>query len=347
MATLMRRALLQAPNDLVIEEVSIPELSAGDVLLRVDAALLCGTDVRIFNGTKTKNVSLPSVLGHEFAGTVVDVNGQLPDGLNTGDQVCVYPLLPCGECAACRRGHENICQHREAFGYQHPGGLSEFIRVPARAVKNLVPLPGVPAREAAIVEPMACALNGQQLARIGASEALLVSGCGPLGQMHIRLARAMGVKRIAAVDPVAERRDLAVTSGADLVLAPGEDTVAELKDWSDGGLDALIMAVGRTDALEPYLPILGPGARVSVFAGFASADKIAVTANDIHYNEWTFVGASSCRLDGFHTVADLISSGKVVVSDLLGSVLPLEKTEEAIGLVQAAADMRVGVDPHA
>ena len=119
-----------------------PTLEPGDVLLRVDAALLCGTDVRIYEGRKQKNVTFPTVLGHEFAGTVVDANGPLPDGVAMGDQVAVYPLVTCGVCAACRKGHENICRNRKAFGYQLTGGLSQFVRVPAVAGRTWCRCPG-------------------------------------------------------------------------------------------------------------------------------------------------------------------------------------------------------------
>jgi len=341
--TTMRQAILSGPNQMSIEDVPIPKLEPRDVLVKVDATLLCGTDVRIYTGTKSRNVSFPTVLGHEFSGHIVSSNGSLPDGLTTGERVCIYPLVPCLKCAACRKGHENICRNRVAFGYQLPGGLSQYVRVPARAVQNIVPIPGVSPQEAAIVEPMACAYNGQKLADIGSAETLLVVGCGPLGLIHIRLAKALGVPRIVAIDPIAKRRAIAKASGADVVFAPGEETAAAINDWSNGGIDVLIMAIGRVDALAPYLGCLAPGARVSVFAGFGSAADLVIPANDIHYNEWKIVGASACRLDGFHVVAGLISSKKIIVSDLIGTQFPLEQTTDALDAASSGNDMRVGV----
>ena len=246
----LRQAVLHQPNDLRIEEVRMPTLEPGDVLLRVDAALLCGTDVRIYEGRKQKNVTFPSVLGHEFAGTVVDANGPLPAGVTMGDQVAVYPLVTCGECAACRKGHENICRNRKAFGYQLTGGLSQYVRVPAVARQNLVPVPGVSAAEAAIIEPVACAYNGQKLAGMSRAETALIVGCGPLGLIHAGLAKNFGVEKVAAVDPIAGRRDMATRFGADLVLEPGPDAADQLNEFSDGGIDVLVMAIGRIDALD-------------------------------------------------------------------------------------------------
>jgi 2-desacetyl-2-hydroxyethyl bacteriochlorophyllide A dehydrogenase len=330
-----------------IEQSALPVLQPGDVLLRVDSALLCGTDVRIFEGRKQKNVTFPTVLGHEFAGTVVDANGPLPEGIQMGDQVAVYPLVTCGECTACRRGHENICRNRKAFGYQLTGGLSQYVHVPAVARKNLVPVPGVPAAQAAIIEPVACAYNGQNLAGMAKAQTALIVGCGPLGLIHAGLAKSFGVEKVAAVDPIAGRREMATRFGADLVLEPGPDTAATLDDFTDGGIDVLVMAIGRIDALTPYLGNLAPGARVSVFAGFGADADLAVSANDVHYNEWTIVGASSCRLDGFHAVAPMVASGQLPVSELIGTQLPLDRAVEAIQLAGSGADMRVGVDPWA
>ena len=172
-----------------------------------------------------------------------------------------------------------------------------------------MPVPGVPATEAAIIEPVACAYNGQKLAGMPHAQTALIVGCGPLGLIHVGLAKNLGVEKVAAVDPIAGRREMATRFGADLVLEPGPDAAGTLDEFSDGGIDVLVMAIGRIDALTPYLGCLAPGAAVSVFAGFGADADLAVSANDVHYNEWTIVGASSCRLDGFHAVAPMVAAG--------------------------------------
>jgi L-iditol 2-dehydrogenase len=347
----MKHAVLHAPLDLKVQETEVPALETGDLLLRVESALMCGTDVRIYEGRKKRNVTYPTVMGHEFSGTVVDSGGPLPSGLATGDLVSVYPLLPCGECVACTREHPNICRNRVAFGYQLAGGFAQFVRVPAAAVRagNMVPAGDVSSGAAALVEPLACAYNGQRLASAAGAPTMLVTGCGPLGLMHIRLAKQLGVQRIAAVDPIPLRRAVAEASGADLTLTPGPDAARRIRDWTGGaGIDVLVMAVGRTDALHPYLEALAPGARVSVFAGFSGeGTALEIPANDIHYNEWTVVGASSCRLDDFQEVAGLVRSGALQVDDLLGTQLPIDDIVGAVELTASGRDMRVGVAPWA
>ncbi|MHA6631793.1 alcohol dehydrogenase catalytic domain-containing protein [Pseudonocardia sichuanensis] len=347
----MKQAVLHAPLNLEVEENDTPALDAGDVLLRVENALVCGTDVRIYEGRKKRNVTYPTVMGHEFSATIADSAGPLPDHLSLGDLVCVYPLLPCGGCVACTRDHPNICRNRVAFGYQLPGGFSQFVRVPSAAVRagNIVAVGDTSPAAAAMVEPLACAYNGQRLARAEGAETMLVCGCGPLGLMHIRLARQLGVQCIVAVDPIAQRRAVAEASGADLALAPDDDVARQVLDVTGGaGIDVLVMAVGHTDALHPYLGVLAPGARVSVFAGFSGEGAaLEIPANDIHYNEWTIVGASSCRLSDFRMAAGLVRSGALQVDDLLGAQLPIGEVVAAIELAASGRDMRVGVAPWA
>jgi L-iditol 2-dehydrogenase len=163
--------------------------------------------------------------------------------------------------------------------------------------------------------------------------------------MHIRLAKAQGVKTVFAVDPNTARHQIARNSGADHVFAPGQDVADKVFGLTDGGVDVVIMAVGRNDALTPYLRILAPGARISAFAGFNSGDVLDIPANDIHYNEYEVVGASSCRLENFQTVAPMVASGQLQVADLVGTQLSLEQVHEAFELVASGKDLRVGVDP--
>jgi L-iditol 2-dehydrogenase len=346
----VKQAILSAPLQMDILDVPIPALESGDCLLRVESALVCGTDIRIYEGTKKKNVSYPTVMGHEFSGTITESNGELPDGLALGDLVAVYPLVPCGACVACLRGKANICRNRAAFGYQLPGGFAEYVRVPAAAVKagNMVKVNGVKPNSAAIIEPLSCAYNGLKLIDASNARALLVTGCGPLGLMHIRLAKAIGVQQIIAVDPSEERLRVAEASGAQLALAPGDGVVDAIRDFTDGaGVDAMVVAVGRADAFEPYLDALAPGAKVNLFAGFPTGkDVLQVPANEVHYNEYSLVGSSSCHLSDFEYVAGLVSDGTLAVDDLVTTTLGIDDTVGALEAAKAGHDLRVGVSAH-
>lgn len=343
----MKQAILNGPLDMAIQDTEAPSLEPGDCLLRVESALVCGTDIRIYEGKKKKNVTYPTVMGHEFSGTVVQSNGPLPEGLELGDLVAVYPIVPCGRCAACVRGRENICRNRMAFGYQIPGGFAEYVHVPAAAMRagNLVKVNGVHPNSAAVIEPLACAYNGLKLIDAPVAKALLVVGCGPLGLMHIRLARALGVEQIVAVDPSEQRLKVAAESGARLTLTPEANTAREIRDFIGGdGVDAMVVAVGRADAFEPYLDALAPGAKVNLFAGFPTGeDVLAVSANEVHYNEYSLVGSSSCHLSDFEAVATMVADGTLQVDDLVTTTLPIEETVAALEAAKAGQDLRVGI----
>lgn len=343
----MKQAVLKAPRELVIEEVPVPGLAPGDALVRVESALICGTDLRIFDGTKTKNVVYPSVLGHEFAGTIVNSAGPLPEGLRIGDRVAVYPLVQCGECAACIRGRGNICRRRRAFGYQIDGGFAEFVRIPVEAVRagNLVPVGDTPADVAAVIEPLACAYNGQRLIGAERARSMLVVGSGPLGLLHIRLARALGVDTVVAVDPAEHRRAIAVESGATVALHPDEVTTDKADELTDAaGFDTMVVAVGRADAIEPYLAMLAPGGRVNIFAGFPSGtDRVTFSANDVHYNETLIVGSSSCQLSDFRRVAELIRHGVIAAEGLVTAHLPIDDLDAALERARQGVDLRISI----
>ena len=213
----------------------------------------------------------------------------------------------------------------------------------ADARRNLVPVNNVPPLEAAIVEPVSCALNGQNLAEVAGARTILVAGAGP-PRSHPHEARpGPGVPTVVPVEPNPARHAIARASGADAVPAPSGDIADRIRDIAPEGIDVVIMAIGRPEALTPYLGILAPGARVSVFAGFNSEATLRFVANDIHDNEYKIVGASSCRLENLQRIAPMIDSGRLVVKDLIGTQLPLERAADAIRLAASGSDTRVGV----
>ena len=307
----------------------MPELQPGDVLLRVDAALLCGTDVRIYQGRKQRTSPSPLCWATNSPARWSTPTAHCPTGWPWAIRL---RCTPCDlrRCVACRKGHENICKNRKAFGYQLTGGLSQYVRVPAVARQNLVPVPGVPAAEAAIIEPVACAYNGQKLAGMSRAQIALIVGCAsrvvivpwPGQELGRGPGRGGRSDRQAADDGHPFR-------GGSRFGTRSAGPPDQLNDFSNGGIDVLVMAIGPIDALTPYLGCLAPGASVSVFAGFgADADLPRASANDVHYNEWNIVGASSCRLDGFHAVAPMVASGTLPVAELIGTQLPLDRAVE-------------------
>ncbi|MGH3454068.1 MAG: alcohol dehydrogenase catalytic domain-containing protein, partial [Nocardioidaceae bacterium] len=197
----MKVARFYEPGDVRIEDASEPAAGVGEVKIRVGACSTCGTDVKIYNHGH-QHLDPPRVMGHEVAGDVVDVGDDVT-GWASGERVQVIAAVPCGRCQDCRRGRMTICPNQTSVGYHYDGGFAEYLVVPRAvlAVDGLNRIPdGVSFAEASVAEPLACVLNGQELAGVGAGDDVVVVGAGPIGCLHVRLARARGANRVFLVE---------------------------------------------------------------------------------------------------------------------------------------------------
>ncbi len=293
----MRVVRFHAPGDVRIEDAPEPEVGPGEVKLRVRNCSTCGTDVKIFRYGH-HHIVPPRVMGHEIAGEVVGI-GTDAVGWSVGDRVQVIAAIPCGRCPDCAHGRMTVCPNQESMGYHYDGGFAEFVVVPAKvlAVNGLNRIPnGVSFAEASVAEPLACVLNGQTLARIGEGDDVVVIGSGPIGCLHVRLARARGAARVFLVDLNAERLRLA----ADLVkpdatvVSADTNVVDAILSLTDGrGADVVVTAAASGAAQEQALLMTARQGRISFFGGLPKDNPvIAVDSNLVHYRELTIVGAN-------------------------------------------------------
>ena len=194
----MKAVILNGPNNFDVTELPKPEIGDGDILLEMKKAAICGTDMRILAGTKTKGVRYPSVIGHEMCGVIAEV-GKDVKGYEVGEKVSIANVIPCGSCPACLAGRENACMNRKAIGYEFDGGFEEYIRIPEIAIKsgNVVKLPeDVSFTAGALIEPLACCIRGLKNAGTGFNDTVLIVGAGPIGLMHMQLAKIAGAKEL-------------------------------------------------------------------------------------------------------------------------------------------------------
>jgi L-iditol 2-dehydrogenase len=342
----MKAGLLKAPNELQFETVADPTLAAGDLLIRVRAATVCGTDIRIFRGRKTAGVRYPSILGHEFAGEIVDTGGH--SRFSCGDAVAVCPAIPCGHCDYCKRGYENICQNLTAIGYEIDGAFAEFIRIPARAIEtgNVIKIPeAVSWEKAALVEPLACVLNGQEKIGIEVGDCVVVLGAGPIGLLHVKLARHSGAYRIIVSEPSASRREAALAAGADVVVDPvNEDLHTIVRQNSKGiGADKLIVAIGVTKLANDALSLVRHRGKISLFAGFSSTDMATMDVNLIHYNELVVTGSFGLNRLQFEKSLDMIAAGQIEVDSMLTHRFELKDIGVALETAEKGSAVKVAV----
>ncbi len=346
----MKVARFYAPGDIRLEEMGEPQVAAGEVKIRVRNCSTCGTDVKI-SRSGHPNMTPPQVMGHEIAGEVVDV-GHGVVGFAAGDRVQVIAAIPDGTCPDCLAGRQTVCAHQLSMGYQFPGGFAEYMIVPREVLRvgglNHIP-EGLGFAEASLAEPLACVLNGQELARVGDGDVVVVVGSGPIGCLHVRLARARGAAKIILVDLNAER----LGKAADLVhpdlaiASEGADPVAAVLEATGGrGADVVITAAASGVAQEQGLRMLAPRGRLSLFGGLPKDHPtITVDSNLVHYRELTIVGVNGSSPAHNREALELIASGAVPVADLITHRLPLDDVLEAIEIVARGDGIKVTIEP--
>lgn len=346
----MLAATFHEPGDLRVGEVDEPSAGPGELKLRMRACATCGTDAKIFHHGHHR-LEPPQVIGHELAGEVVEV-GDGVDGWAVGDRVQVIAAVPCGTCAYCTSGRMTVCPNQTSMGYQYPGGFAEFMVVPRQvlAVDGVNRIPeGLSYAEASVTEPLACALNAQELARVGDGDVVVVMGAGPIGCMHVRLARARGAAKVFLVDVNAERLAMSADRVQPDAAIDGskDDVVDAVRKLTDGmGADVVITAAPSGRAQEDAIAMAAPQGRVSFFGGLPKdKPEITVDSNVVHYRELFLIGANGSSPEHNTRALALIASGEVPVADLITHRLPLSDVRAAIDAVSSGEAIKVVIEP--
>jgi len=326
----MRAARLYAKEDLRIEEIPVPEAGPGEVLLKVKAAAVCGTDIRMYqNGAKGATPGNPLVLGHEVSGVVESV-GKGVSGYQAGTAVAVAPNMGCGVCDQCVSGNTQMCPTYRAFGINLPGGFAPYMLIPAAAVSqgNLAPIPdGADFVSAALVEPLSCVYNAFQRIAIVPGDAVLVIGAGPIGLMHAKVAFMAGAAKVFMNDLSAERLTLCRQKEPAIIALESAGLKERLAELTHGqGVSVCITAAPSAEAQILALEVVGVNGRVMLFGGLAEGkSKVALDTNLVHYKQITITGTSRQSLSQYRQTLGLIASGRLVVRDLVTMSTPLEE----------------------
>ena len=333
----MQAAMFHGPGDVRIERVADPVAGPGEVLVKIHRALTCGTDLKTYRrGHPTIITKVPSLFGHEFAGTIVDVGPGVDRGRwRPGARVVAANSAPCNRCPFCRLGRQSLCENLEYLN----GAYAEAIAVPARIVEqNLYEIPdGMPFAAAALTEPLACAVHGVAESGIEVGQTVAVNGAGPIGLMFVRLAALRGARvicsdlspgRLAVARELGAAETVAVTAEVDQVAA-----VRALTPESRGA-DVAIEAVGLPEVWEKTVRMVRPGGTVNLFGGAKSGTSFAVDTGLLHYAELTIKGVYHHTPRYVETALDLLADGRVPAAPFLSGERPLGdliETLEATG----------------
>ncbi len=344
----MKAAVFHGVDDIRLEDVPMPTIRDDEVLVRIFACAICGSDVRIFhNGHKL--ITPPMITGHEMAGEVVEVGNQV-DGWKPGDRFTVATSVPCLNCRACERGYFNVCEDLTGVGFNFPGGFAEYTIIPQQVLRagNLLKLPdALGYREGAISEPLACVVNGQELSKVGKDDVVTVIGAGPIGCMHIALAKQRGAKQVISVGISAPRIEQARKAGADVCIdAEATDAVAAVKDATGGwGADCVIVAAGSLKAQEDGIRMAARRGRVNLFGGVPkTAGALPLDSNFVHYDE-VFVHGSYGSTSRQHAHAlELMASGKIDPGLFISQVLPFDRILDGFAIAEQGNSLKVVLD---
>ncbi len=331
----MRAAMYYANDDVRIVDLPKPKIGAGEILVKVRASGICGSDVMEWY----RKPKAPLVLGHEIAAEVVEVGAGV-DVVKRGARVFVSHHVPCGQCRYCLAGHETVCDTLRTTNFD-PGGFAEFVRVPAINVKHgLFVLPKeISNEEAVFIEPLACVIRGQRLADIRPGGTVLVIGSGVAGLLHVKLAKVAGAARIIATDLVEYRRKTAAKSGADVVI-DGRDAVPEkVREANEGHLaDHVVTCTGAPKAIAQGLASVDRGGTVLFFAPTEPSEKVEISFNTLWREEITLVSSYGGSPRDIREAIQLLAERRVAVADLITHVLPLAEAAKGFHLVSQAKD---------
>jgi len=340
-------ARFYAPGVLRIEEVDIPKIGRGELLIRNHVALTCGTDLKmLLRGHRL--ATPPLIIGHEFAGTV-EKAGEDVEGFEEGMRVVAANSAPCMSCYYCRIGRPNLCDHLDEVlvGFSSPGAYAEYVRLPARIVRqNTYEIPkDVTFEAAAFVEPLACVAHGIELSNIKAGDSVFVIGAGPIGLMHVQLAKVRGAKAVVVADATPDRLQRAAQLGADQLIA-SNDPASQVKTLTENrGADVTIEAVGKPETWELAVRATRKGGTTVLFGGCPSGSTSSIDTGLVHYGELTLKGVFHHTPRDVREALGLISTGKVKVAPLITHRMRLTEVEEALRLMQKGIAIKVAITP--
>ena len=342
----MKAAMLYGIKDLRVEDVEVPEVAAGEVLVRVKAATTCGTDLKIFRrGYVEKVIRLPTIFGHEWAGEVVEV-GEGLDWPKKGMRVRAGNSAPCLHCSMCQKGKYNLCENMIWLW----GAYAEYIKIPARMVLvNMQEIPQhVSYEEASMTEPLACVLHGAEEAGVRLGDTVIIIGAGPIGLLHLLTAKRKGAGKVISIDLVEERLSFARKLGADETINAGKENVVEKVRRLTGGYgaDVVIEAIGLPVTWEQALRLVSKGGTVLEFGGCPPGKKVKVDTELLHYGEITVRGAFHATPVHFKRALNLIASRTIDVRPLVTRKMTLEEIKEAFEILATTkSEIKIAITP--
>lgn len=341
----MRAIRLHDTLDIRVESIPTPKVETGEVLVRVESAFVCGTDVRMYkNGRTGISPDNPRVLGHEMAGVIAEVGDRVTT-YKPGMRVAVAPNYGCGVCDRCVSGNAQLCREQEAIGISVDGAFAEFVLVPRLAVQqgNICILPdSISFNAAALAEPFSCVYNAYEQIGIYPGDNVLVIGAGPIGVMHVKVARLAGAGRIFVNDLSEERLEMVrqIEPSVETILT--DDLKGEIERRTDGaGVDLVITAASVAAIQEIAFSLAGMNGRVMFFGGLPKGKSVVqLDTNEIHYKQLMVSGTTMQSLEQYRKILRLLATGVLTADDIVTGSADAEDIETVIEQISRGASLK-------
>lgn len=343
----MKAALFYGQSESIrLEMIDIPEIGDGDILLKVKACGICGSDVRTyFNGIEDR-YKIPVILGHEIIAEVYKVGDKVND-YKPGERVVVAPIYGCGHCEFCLSGRENLCEDIVVFGCNFDGAFAEYMKIPAKGVERgaLIKLGDeLTDKEGTMIESFSCCLHGLRRLRIKPGNSVIIFGSGPIGLAHMVLAKRFGAEKVAIVDIIKDRLKQATSFGADITINAMEnnwkDTVFHY--FGKNGIDFVITAAPSIETLKNSLKLVKKGGSILIFGGLPSKNMLSCDPNFIHYNEITITGSIDATTDDMRRIACMASS--LDLGRFISQSISLDEIKKGMEIINNRKELKVIIE---
>jgi L-iditol 2-dehydrogenase len=327
----MRAAVLKAPGVMELDDIPDPVTPIGGALLEILACSVCGTDLKMREHGH-RDLDLPRVLGHEIVGRIVEIDRD--SSLAEGDEVQLWPGIACGKCRYCQRGADNLCPNIKILGFNCDGGFAKLLALPRQSLSNGVNLlpPGTDPCLAALAEPLACCINGQEQSCVGKGDRVLIFGGGPIGALHALLAEHHGSEKIIVAEKKPDRINLLKKHTSAVIVDLAEESAASIlaEEIGRSGVDVILTATPEVRTDSNLLKFLSPGGRVCIFSGPAFGNyQEYIDLHSIHYHELAVIGAYGCTSRQNRQAVELLASGMIKADWLITKKTNLNGFEDA------------------
>ncbi|BBO82820.1 alcohol dehydrogenase [Desulfosarcina ovata subsp. sediminis] len=338
----MKAAVVYGKNDIRIEDYPTPTAGEGEMVVRTRVSGICATDIKTLLGQGLPK-ELPTILGHEVVGEIAEIGAGV-SGYAIGDRVAVYPIAVCGRCEYCRKGRHNLCDHEFGLAHGIEGGFAEYVRLPKQIIDigGVVKIPDdLPFEKAVLAEPLSCVYASLKACRVAAGDHVVILGAGPMGLMHLKMAKWHGAT-VIVVDILDSRLKVAAAMGADHCINPSTtDHAAAIGKITDGkGAAVVIASLGIPKVVEANLKLTRKGGTFNVFGGPPAGEAISVDPRWLHYMEITLTGTFACSPDDFKKCLTLIETGEIRVDDLVSDTFTLDNFLDAVERAKAQEMIR-------